>query len=404
MPNYSSIDYLVTKFRAEFPALNQDFIYLDSAATSLKPLCMITATSECYSSVGNVFRSQYSQAVTLTEQYENTRDLVRELINAKDATSIVWTKGATEAVNLIANSYLKNKLCAGDEIIVSVSEHHANLIPWIMLAKSVDAKIIPLPLNEDSLIDVTALKTLINSRTKLLAITQMSNITGAVSDLESILSMTKDTHCAIAVDGSQGIVHLGMDVQKYDVDFYFFSAHKLYGPNGIGVLYIHPDKLDELSPWQGGGKMLSHAKMDDFIAEDPPYHLEAGTPNVAGVIGFNATLAWLKQWDWVELERHAIHLSQLAHDKLQQIEGYQRISVDNSPLLSFIIKGIFVTDLALLLSEQNIAIRSGLNCAHPLNKALNVNGTVRASFAPFNTIEEVEIFVEAVKKSVDILR
>ncbi|SET04429.1 cysteine desulfurase CsdA [Thorsellia anophelis] len=394
---------LIESFRAQFPAISPDHIYLDSAATALKPKAMIEATLNFYQGTGNIHRSQYSQALQLTNQYEHARSLAANFIHAAESHSIIWTKGATEAVNLIASSYLEHKLTVDDEIIVSESEHHANLIPWIMLAKKKQAKIIPLPLNNSLVPDLNILPSLISNKTKLIAITQMSNVTGAVTDIHLASSIAHSHNCAIAVDGSQGIVHHGFDVSHTEVDFYFFSAHKLYGPTGVGVLYIHPDRIDEMYPWQGGGKMLSHAKMDDFIAEDAPYCFEAGTPNTAGIIGFGATLNWLKDWPLDILERHASDLAQCADDRLSQLVGYKKISVDNSSILTFIIKGIHSNDLAILLSEQNIAVRSGLHCAHPLNKVLGINGSIRASFAPFNTLDETYRFCGAVEKAVSML-
>ncbi|MFC0179718.1 cysteine desulfurase CsdA [Thorsellia kenyensis] len=400
----SSLENQLQKFRNSFPALSGNLIYFDSAATSLKPQVLIDTTVNFYSTAGTVHRSQYKEAQSLTDLYEETRTLIARFISAQQPENIIWTKGATESANLIAHSYFKDILTADDEIIVSESEHHANLIPWIMLAKTTGATLITLPLNENAIPCLDSFKKLINTKTKLLAITQMSNLTGAITPLQTFIEVAHRYDCKVVIDGSQGIVHSSIDVEALNIDFYFFSAHKLYGPTGVGVLYASPSVIDDMQPWQGGGKMLVHAKMEDYIAAEPPYCFEAGTPNIAGIIGFNAVLKWWQQWPLDGFEKHAISLATKTHHLLSELPLYKRISVPSSSILTFTLKGIHPSDLDMLLAEQNIAIRSGMHCAHPLNRTLGINGSIRASFAPFNTDKEVELFISAIKKAVSILR
>lgn len=404
-----SKDHLL--FRQAFPALRENiiegkpYIYLDSAATALKPDVLISSTIDYYSSMsGSVHRSRHSKAIELTEQYESAREKVAKLIGT-NRESIIWTKGTTESINLITHSFAKHLIKQDDEIIIPVSEHHANIIPWIMLAESTGAKIVPLPINNQLTPDTDELARLVNSKTRMIALSQLSNITGAKSDIRTAVSIARQfEHCYVVLDGAQGIVHDDINVTELDIDFYCFSAHKLYGPTGVGILYAKPENLSLMQPWQGGGKMISHAKIDKFIAEEPPYCFEAGTPNIAGIIGFSVLLDWLKEWDRKALEAYSSSLATFANDELKHIAGYKRISVENSSLLTFTINGVNVNDLEILLAEQQIATRSGLHCAHPLNKALGISGSIRASFAPYNTIEETEIFCSAVKKAVDILK
>lgn len=291
------------QFRAQFPALNDAGVYLDSAATALKPQAVIEATHQFYSlSAGNVHRSQFAEAQRLTARYEAAREKVASLINAPDDKTIVWTRGTTEAINMVAQSYARPRLQPGDEIIVSAAEHHANLVPWLMVAEHTGAKVVKLPLTPDLLPDVERLTQLITPRSRILALGQMSNVTGGCPDLARAITLAHAAGMVVMVDGAQGIVHFPADVQQLDIDFYAFSGHKLYGPTGIGVLYGKPELLEAMSPWLGGGKMISEVSFDGFTTQAAPWKLEAGTPNVAGVIGLSAALEWLADVDVAQAE------------------------------------------------------------------------------------------------------
>lgn len=392
------------QFRAQFPALADAGIYLDSAATALKPQAVIDATQQFYSlSAGNVHRSQFAEAQRLTARYEAARDRVAALLNAPSGKNIVWTRGTTEAINMVAQCYARPRLKAGDEIIVSVAEHHANLVPWLMVAEQTGARIVKLPLAANGVPDVEQLDELITPRSRILALGQMSNVTGGCPDLARAVAWAHGAGMVVVVDGAQGAVHFPADVQKLGIDFYAFSGHKLYGPTGIGVLYGKASLLDEMSPWLGGGKMIAEVTFDGFTTQPVPYRLEAGTPNVAGVIGLCAALEWLEGFDIVQAESYSRGLATLAEEALAQRPGFRSFRCQDSSLLAFDFAGVHHSDMVTLLAEYGIALRAGQHCAQPLLAALGVSGTLRASFAPYNTKADVDALVNAVDRALEIL-
>lgn len=391
-------------FRAQFPALADAGVYLDSAATALKPLVVIEATQQFYSlSAGNVHRSQFAQAQQLTARYEAARDQVARLLNAESGKSIVWTRGTTEAINMVAQCYARPRLQPGDEIIVSEAEHHANLVPWLMVAEQTGARVVKLPLGTDLLPDIAQLAELITPRSRILALGQMSNVTGGCPDLARAIEIAHAHNAIVMVDGAQGVVHFPADVQKLDIDFYAFSGHKLYGPTGIGALYGKPELLAQMSPWLGGGKMITEVTFDGFKTQEIPYRLEAGTPNVAGVIGLSAALEWLAETDLSQAECWSRGLATLAEEELKKRPGFRSYRVQDSSLLAFDFKDVHHSDLVTLLAEYGIALRGGQHCAQPLLAALGVNGTLRASFAPYNTQRDVEALVAAIDRALELL-
>lgn len=313
------------QFRAQFPALADAGIYLDSAATALKPQAVIEATQQFYSlSAGNVHRSQFAEAQRLTARYEAARDQVARLINAESGKNIVWTRGTTEAINMVAQCYARPRLKPGDEIIVSEAEHHANLVPWLMVAEQTGARIVKLPLGADLLPDVARLSEFITPRSRILALGQMSNVTGGCPDLALAIDVAHANDMVVMVDGAQGVVHFPADVQKLDIDFYAFSGHKLYGPTGIGVLYGKPALLAQMTPWLGGGKMITEVTFEGFKTQDVPYRLEAGTPNVAGVIGLSAALEWLAETDIAQAERWSRVWRRLQKRRCRNVRVFDR--------------------------------------------------------------------------------
>lgn len=392
------------QFRAQFPALSDAGVYLDSAATALKPQAVIDATHQFYSlSAGNVHRSQFAEAQRLTARYEAAREKAARLINAPDDKSIVWTRGTTEAINMVAQSYARPRLQRGDEIIVSVAEHHANLVPWLMVAEQTGAKVIRLPLNAHLLPDVERLPELITPRSRILALGQMSNVTGGCPDLVRAISLAHAAGMVVMVDGAQGVVHFPADVQQLDIDFYAFSGHKLYGPTGIGVLYGKPELLDAMSPWLGGGKMINEVSFAGFTTQAVPWKLEAGTPNVAGVIGLSAALEWLADVDIEQAESWSRGLATLAEEALAKRPGFRSFRCQDSSLLAFDFAGVHHSDMVTLLAEYGIALRAGQHCAQPLLAELVVSGTLRASFAPYNSQSDVDALVTAVDRALEIL-
>lgn len=393
-----------TQFRAQFPALSSGDIYLDSAATALKPQAVISITEQLYAQSGaTVHRSQHHAALSLTARFERARQQVADFLHAPTADSIIWTRGTTEAINLVAQSFARPRLQAGDEILVSEAEHHANLIPWLMVAEQTGARVVKLPLGADLLPDLAQLPTLLGPRTRLLALGQMSNVTGGCPDLSQAIALAHANGTVVMVDGAQGVVHHPADVQALDIDFYAFSGHKLYGPTGIGVLYGKPQLLQEMPPWQGGGKMLTHAAFSGFTPQAVPHCFEAGTPNIAGTLGLSAALEWLAQFDMQQAERYSITLAQDAECRLAALPGFRSFRRSDASLLAFDFVGVHHSDMATLLAEQGIAMRSGQHCAQPLMAALGVSGTLRASFAPYNTPQDVDALVAAVQRALELL-
>ena len=392
------------QFRAQFPALADAGVYLDSAATTLKPQTVIEASDQFYRlSAGNVHRSQFAAARQLTERYENARERVATLLNAPSSKDIVWTRGTTEAINMVAQSYVRPRLLPGDEIIVSEAEHHANLVPWLMVAEQTGARVVKLPLGVNRLPDVTQLAALITPRSRVLAIGQMSNVTGGCPDLALAIRLAHAANMVVMVDGAQGVVHFPADVQALDIDFYAFSGHKLYGPTGIGALYGKSERLAEMSPWLGGGKMLTEVTFDGFTPQPAPWRFEAGTPNIAGVIGLSAALEWLEETDIAQAENWSRSLATLAEDELAKRPGFRSFRCQDASLLAFDFDGVHHSDMVTLLAESGIALRAGQHCAQPLLAALGVSGTLRASFAPYNTQDDVYALVHAVDRALQIL-
>ncbi|WP_370443509.1 cysteine desulfurase CsdA [Klebsiella michiganensis] len=392
------------QFRAQFPALADAGVYLDSAATTLKPLAVIEASDQFYRlSAGNVHRSQFATARQLTERYENARERVATLINAPSGQDIVWTRGTTEAINMVAQSYVRPRLKPGDEIIVSEAEHHANLVPWLMVAGQTGARVVKLPLAGNRLPDVAALGALITPRSRVLAIGQMSNVTGGCPDLALAIRQARAAGMVVMVDGAQGAVHFPADVRALDIDFYAFSGHKLYGPTGIGALYGKSERLAEMSPWLGGGKMITDVTFDGFKTQPAPWRFEAGTPNIAGVIGLSAALEWLEETDIAQAENWSRGLATLAEDELAKRPGFRSFRCQDASLLAFDFDGVHHSDMVTLLAESGIALRAGQHCAQPLLAALGVSGTLRASFAPYNTQDDVYALVHAVDRALEIM-
>lgn len=393
-----------TAFRQQFPALADAGVYLDSAATTLKPQAVIDSTQQFYSlSAGTVHRSQFAAAQALTHRYEQARNQVARWLNAADDREIVWTRGTTEAINLVANSWLRPRLQPGDEIVVSEAEHHANLVPWLMAAQACGARVVKWPLGADRLPDISLLPALLNSRTRLLAVGQMSNVTGGCPALAQAIPLAHATGAKVMVDGAQGVVHCPPDVQALDIDFYAFSGHKIYGPMGIGALYGKAELLGAMEPWQGGGKMITDVDFSGFTPQPVPWRFEAGTPNVAGVVGLSAALSWLAQYDLPEAERWSQQLATLAEEQLAELPGFRSFRCSNASVLAFEFADLHHSDLVTLLAEQGIALRAGQHCAQPLLAALGVSGTLRASFAPYNNLQDVDALVRAMKSAISLL-
>lgn len=393
------------QFRLAFPYFTQSdaVVYLDNAATTLKPQALIDATTEFYCSAGSVHRSQYDAKQTAL--YEQARSRVRQLINAESDKAIIWTSGTTQGINTVAHGLIPS-IQTNDEIIISEADHHANFVTWHEIAKKCGAKIHVLPLLDNWLIDEKALLSTLNARTKVVALNFISNVTGAEQPIAHFIRLIRQHSSALVlVDAAQAISHTKIDLQKLDADFITFSAHKIYGPNGIGVLSGKLTALEQLQPLNYGGKMVNFVSKERIHFADLPYRLEAGTPNIAGVIGFNAVLEWLEKWDIEQGEQHAVQLAEQAKVRLKNYPNCRLFeSPQPSSVVSFVFEKIATSDIATLLAEQQIALRTGVHCAMPYLARLGVASTLRLSFAPYNTQAELERFFTALDNTLDLLQ
>lgn len=395
---------------AQFPALKQSvndqrLVYLDSAATTQKPQCVIDAISAYYSQQNaNVHRGSHSLTAKATSQFESARQTVADFIGADSNKEIIWTRGATEALNLIAQTYARNTLQPGDEILVGEMEHHANIVPWQIVAEQTGASVVKVPMTPECQLDLSAFESLLSTKTKIVALAHITNVTGTRQPIEQVIKLSHQAGAIVVVDGAQGIVHEPVNVRNLDADFYVFSGHKIYAPAGIGVLYGKLALLESMPPWHGGGKMVEKVSFSGTTYSELPGKFEAGTPNVAGAIALETAINWYRSFSQREVEAHIHALVSAAYERLTAIEdvkvlGYQ----PGASVLSFIIEGVHHQDIATLLDQQGVAVRAGHHCAHPLMDALNVKGTVRASFAIYNTQEDVDRLIQAVEKAVDML-
>ena len=392
----------VAKVREEFPILSRQvhgkpLVYLDSAASSQKPWTVIEAMSRVMeSSYSNVHRGLHSLANETTEAYEAARRSVAKLIHAGSVDEIVFTKGATEAINLVAASF-GQRLVEGDEIILSVMEHHANIVPWHFLrqAKGVVLKFVPV--SDEGELDMDAYRALFSPRTRLVSLSHMSNVLGTVNPAAEIVAIAHAQGVPVLLDGCQAVVHEIVDVQALDVDFYVFSGHKLYGPTGIGVLYGKAEMLASMPPYQGGGEMIASVALDTITYADPPHRFEAGTPAIIEAIGLGAAIDWLMAQDRNAIAAHEHALYERAYQAVRGINGLRVIGTapGKGAVLSFTIDGVHAHDLAQILDRYGVAVRAGTHCAEPLMTRFGVTSSARASFALYNTIEEVDLFVDA---------
>lgn len=391
-------------FRHYFPFFNdtQTWTYLDSAATTLKPQALIDTTSEFYTSAGSVHRSQYDQAQTMA--FEQARTRLAERFNIADEKTVIWTSGTTHALNLVAQG-LEHQCQTGDEIIISVAEHHANFIPWQQLAERSGAKLVVLPLNADYQLDAETLLAALSPRTRLVAFNLVSNVTGIRQPAEQLIPLIRQhSHAKIVLDIAQAVCTEQVDTQALDADFYALSAHKMYGPNGVGALIGKRESLEQLRPLFFGGKMLATISAEKLTLAELPYRLEAGTPNIAGIIGFGAVLNWLNEWDFKALNHGLYQLSEQLYKRLKSIKNLQILGENpKRSTFSFKIDGIHHADIAALLTEQQIAIRVGEHCAKPYLRYLGESGTLRVSLAHYNNADDVEKLIAGLEKAVELL-
>src|SRR5690606_5293579 len=399
---------LCSPWRSDFPALAileaQGQTYLDSAATAQKPQALIESLTGYYTSgTANVHRAQHQAAERATRAFENARLKVAHWLNARSPTEILFTHGATEALNLLAYG-LEHLLQPDDEIVISALEHHANLLPWQQLAQRRGAKLVVLPLDKDGLIDLESASRLIGSRTRLLAVSQLSNVLGAWQPLTPLLSLAKTQGALTIVDGAQGVVHGRHDMQALACDFYVFSGHKLYGPEGVGVLYGRDESLLKLKHWQFGGEMVRIAEYQHAEFHAAPLGFEAGTPAIGAVIGLGATLDYLSRQDATAVAAYEQKLHSQLLSGLSAYSGLRLLGKPSIALASFTIDGVHHGDLAHLLTEQGIAVRSGSHCAQPLMKALGIDGAIRVSLGLHNDGDDLQRFFSAMDRALELLQ
>jgi len=399
---------LLSPWRADFPALSvlesQGQVYLDSAATAQKPQAMIDALAGYYTcGAANVHRAQHQPAERATRAFEASRIKVAKWLNASSPTEIVFTRGATEALNLLAYG-LEHLIGAGDEIVISALEHHANLLPWQQLALRRGAKLVVLPLDTDGRIDLDAAQRLIGPRTRLLAVSQLSNVLGSWQPLQPLLELARRNAALSVVDGAQGVVHGRHDLQTLACDFYVLSAHKLYGPDGVGALFGRGEALLQLRHWQFGGEMVRVADFEQAEFHAAPLGFEAGTPPIAGVIALGASLDYLAGLDAHAVQSHEQTLHDKLLDGLRARRGVRLLGSPQVALASFVVEGVHHADLSHLLVEQGIAVRSGNHCAMPLMKTLGLGGAIRVSLGLYNDESDLQRLFTALDAALELLR
>lgn len=400
------------EIRAAFPILNekvknQPLIYLDNAATTQKPQVVIDALATYYRTMNaNIHRGIHSLAEKATEAYESTRTAIADFIHANSRNEVVFTRGTTESINLIANSLGKFYFKKGDEILISTMEHHSNIVPWQMVAMETGAVLRVMPINEEGEIVIDQALAMINERTKMLACVYVSNSLGTVNPVRRLINRVHEVGGLAMIDAAQAVSHFPINVQELGCDFLVFSSHKLFGPTGIGIMWGRESLLEQMPPYQGGGEMIKDVTFEETTYNDLPYKFEAGTPNIADTVAFKSALEYFLGLDYslVQAQEHAL-LSK-ATQQLQEIDGLRIIGQANEKvdIVSFVIEGVHHQDIGVLMDNYGIALRTGHHCTQPLMKRLGLSGTCRASFAIYNTLDEVDQTTEALKKVVKMLR
>lgn len=395
----------VESVRKDFPILLQTvhgkpLVYLDNGASSQKPVAVLDAMDRYYREMhSNVHRGAHTLGDRATAAFEGARETVREFLNARSTREIIWTRGTTEAINLVANG-LTGKLKAGDEILVSFMEHHANIVPWQMLAERTGAKVIPVQVTPEGELDMDSFDSLLGENTRILALTHVSNVLGTVNPVQQLVAKARKLDVITVIDGAQAVPHYQPDMQALDCDFYMFSAHKLFGPTGIGALYGRESLLEAMPPYQGGGEMIERVSFERTTWNTLPYKFEAGTPAIAEAVGLGAAIDYLKTLDRAAMELAEQELLAWANALVETVPGMEVIgtAANKVPVMSFKIAGLHPSDIGTLLDQQGIAIRTGHHCAMPLMDFYGVPGTARASFAFYNTLDEVEQLFTALQK------
>ncbi|BCY27770.1 aminotransferase class V-fold PLP-dependent enzyme [Flavobacterium okayamense] len=396
----------IQKIRADFPILNQkvngkQLVYFDNGATAQKPQVVIDAISRYYSEINsNIHRGVHTLSQLATDAYEASRNTIQKHINAKHNHEVIFTSGTTFGINLVANGFTA-LLNEGDEVMVSNLEHHSNIVPWQFLCEKTGAKLVVIPMNEKGELVMAEFDRLLSSKTKIVAVNHISNALGTINPIKEIIEKAHGVGAAVLIDGAQATPHLKPDVQVLDCDFYVFSGHKVCGPTGVGILYGKEEWLHKLPPYQGGGEMIAEVTFEKTTYADLPHKFEAGTPNIVGGIVLGTAIDYLNEIGFDNIAAYEQELLDYATEKLLQIEGLRiyGTSENKASVISFNIEGIHPYDIGTIIDKLGIAVRTGHHCAQPIMQYFNIPGTIRASFAFYNTKEEIDIFVEAVKKA-----
>lgn len=402
-----TFNYNVEEIRRDFPLLHHQvygkrLAYLDSGASAQKPQSVLNAMNNYYHyRYANVHRGMYFLANAATQSYENSRETVRLFLNAQKAEEIVFTKNATEAINTVAYGWAMPKLKEGDEIVLTIMEHHANIIPWHFLREQKGVKLIFVPVDENGVLHIEDFQKALSEKTRLVAITHMSNILGTVPPVKEMIKRAHQNSIPVLVDGSQGAIHLTVDVQDLDCDWYVFTGHKLYGPTGVGVLYGKEHRLEEMRPFQGGGEMIEEVTTDKVLYNAPPYRFEAGTPPIVEAIGLAAAIDYIQEKGLRTIHAHEMSLSAYAHEKLKTVESLRIYghSPNKGAIISFAVEGIHAHDIAMFIDRKGVAIRAGTHCAQPLLQRFGLTSICRASLAMYNNQEDIDQLVEALKET-----
>ena len=396
----------VEKIREDFPILHQEvngkpLVYLDNAATSQKPKSVIDSIEKYYRGYNsNIHRGVHTLSENATEAYESARIKVRDFIHANSTKEIVFVRGATEAINLVAQSFGRNTLGSDDEIIITELEHHANIVPWQLLSQQTGAKLKYVPINDNGELVESEYKKLLNEKTRIVAVGHISNALGTINPIENMINLAHEYGAKVLIDGAQATSHTSVDVKKLDCDFYVFSGHKLFGPTGIGVLYGKEDLLEKMPPYQGGGDMIKMVTMKETQYNELPHKFEAGTPNISGVIGLGAAIDYVNKIGLENIGNHEKQLLDYANQMASEIPGLKFIGTakNKTSILSFTLDGIHPHDVGTILNNEGIAIRTGHHCAMPVMEYFQIPATSRASFSFYNTHAEVDVLIEGINK------
>lgn len=404
------VGYDIERLRSEFPILatsvhGKPLVYLDNAATTQKPRAVIAAEKDYYEQYNaNVHRGVHALSQRATDAYESARERVRRFINAASVKEIVFVRGTTEAVNLVAQCYGKARIRSGDEIVISAMEHHSNIVPWQLLCEQTGAVLRVVPIGDEGEFLFEAYEKLLGPRTCLVAVTHVSNALGTITPLKRIIDLAHSHAIPVLVDGAQAVAHAAVDVRAFDCDFYAFSGHKVHGPTGIGVLYGKEALLEELPPYQGGGDMIKTVTFEKSTWADLPYKFEAGTPNIAGAIALGVALDFVAGLGLEAIAAHEANLIAYATQRASDIRGLRIIGTawPKAGILSFTLEGMHAHDIGTILDHQGVAVRTGHHCAMPVMQRFNVPATTRASFALYNTHSEIDVFVDALLKAKEL--